>query len=541
MTQTLCDRYEILSHLAPEGFGETFLAVDLHSSTQRKVVVKALKSFNHNTTSEIIERLHFKRLFFKEAQVLEELGQNCLQIPTLYDYFCQDEKYYLVQEYIEGKNLTQTGILSPERCFTVLSSLLETLKYIHSKNIIHRDIKPENIIIRDSDELPVLIDFGAIKETMGSFSTSSDSTVSSVVIDTKGFMAPEQSTGETVFSTDLFALGLTMIYSLTGKYPLELTSNNLTGEVEWQGLATNIHPSLTRVLKKAIKIDPSSRYLTAEAMLKDLQTRENFPSTTVSLQKDTATSTPLPPTTVSLQKDTTTSTPLAPTQTITPSSPVRNNQPPVTTPSPISQPIYSPPSINQHEKEKSSNLVIILLCLLIGLSASLFGFLLSQNMNQNQDSLAQADQQTEGNQTQLTENNQQEESNFLTQDEAVNIVDRWYQAKPEIFGRSFNTSLARELSTGELYYNTTKYDGSVNWLRNNGCYYVYDYSTINSVISFDNQISRPSITVQVSEGLALNGSSSSGCNGRYQTYSKPVTYWFEKENGQWKIYNYKVL
>lgn len=227
MTEILCERYQILNSLGSGGFGETFLAVDLHSPTQRKVVVKALKSVNHNTSSEIIEKL-----FLKEAQVLEELGQNCPQIPTLYAYFCQDEKYYLVQEYIEGKNLSQLGIVSSDRCLTILTSLLDTLKYVHSKNIIHRDIKPENIIIRDSDGLPVLIDFGAVKETMGSFITSSGSKLSSVVIGTRGFIAPEQSMGRSVFSTDLFALGLTMIYSLTGKYPVELPSNNLTGELE---------------------------------------------------------------------------------------------------------------------------------------------------------------------------------------------------------------------------------------------------------------------------------------------------------------------
>lgn len=332
----------------------------------------------------------------------------------------------------------------------------------------------------------------------------------------------------------------------------------------------NLHPSLARVLEKSIKMEISSRYLTAEAMRQDLYLSE-FQTVVV-----------VPPTGDKNIK--------------TSGINFEKNNPPIPIVEPsLTQPIYTEPKItdlsnnSQKQNDKSSlNIVVILLLVLVALFGSLAVFFVIHNINQTQQKIAKIEQEKEEIKSQLSEDTtnqekqelealkqeveqqrleaerlyqqaqrekqqaQQEEkqnesnqqvsqsTSDLDQSEALDLVYRWYQAKPEIFGGNFNTYFVEELTTGELYYNTTKYDGSVNWLINNGCYYVYDYSNIDSIISFNNQTSRPSLTVQVSERLALNGSSSAGCNGKYNTYSKPVTYWFEKENGQWKIYNYKV-
>ncbi|MBE9222715.1 serine/threonine protein kinase [Cyanobacterium stanieri LEGE 03274] len=265
MDNILLNRYEIIKHLGTGGFGETYLAKDLHSPTQKRVVVKSLKQIHDKSRSEFIEKL-----FLKEASTLEELGENCKQIPTLHAYFHHQDRYYLVQEYIEGKSLHKLGIISADKCKEILLSFLEVLKYIHSENIIHRDIKPDNIIIREKDNLPVLIDFGAVKEKMGSFTTEDGSVLSSVIVGTRGFMAPEQSMGRTVFSSDLFALGLTMIYCLTGKSPMEFPSDTITGELQWQDFVPNLEPRFKEILEKATKMDIPSRYNSAEEMYQDL-------------------------------------------------------------------------------------------------------------------------------------------------------------------------------------------------------------------------------------------------------------------------------
>jgi hypothetical protein len=134
----------------------------------------------------------------------------------------------------------------------------------------------------------------------------------------------------------------------------------------------------------------------------------------------------------------------------------------------------------------------------------------------------------------------------ITEEEAINLVKEWYQAKREIFGQEYNQDLLTELATGKLSDKIVKPDGSgsLDWLRQNSCYYTYDYSYIDNIISFSNTGARPTLTVQVSEKLTLNPTydtpSSAGCSAIAKSYTKNVTYWFEKENGFWKIYDYEL-
>ena len=133
-------------------------------------------------------------------------------------------------------------------------------------------------------------------------------------------------------------------------------------------------------------------------------------------------------------------------------------------------------------------------------------------------------------------------NNNLTQEEALAIVLGWYQAKPKMFAYPYNEDLVDKYATGKLYYETVEKEGggSIGWLRRNNCYYIYDFSNIDNVWLFSTSGTRPLLKVQVSEKLQLQGSSSAGCNNGFRSYQKNVSYWFEKDNGVWKIAYYDV-
>ncbi|MBD1881472.1 protein kinase [Coleofasciculus sp. FACHB-T130] len=266
----LNNRYRIIQTLGSGGFGNTFLAEDTHMPSRRRCVIKQLKPMANNPQMFQMAQDRFQR----EAAILEAMGEGSDQIPKLYAYFSEAGQFHLVQELIEGKTLTkkvQTQGLVPEsQVKEILVSLLPVLDYIHSKGIIHRDIKPDNIIIRQRDGKPVLIDFGAVKESMGA-AVHPGNAPASIVIGTPGFMPPEQGVGQPVFASDIYSLALTAIYLLTGKLPQDLPTDPRTGEILWHQSAANVSPGFVAVLDKAIQSHPRDRYSTSREMLDALQ------------------------------------------------------------------------------------------------------------------------------------------------------------------------------------------------------------------------------------------------------------------------------
>lgn len=271
MQSLLNNRYRIIRTLGSGGFGETFLAEDTHMPSKKRCVIKQLKPVTNNPQVYQIVQERFGR----EAAILEELGAGSHQIPNLYAYFAEQGQFYLIQEFIEGATLTnlvqQQGPFSDSSVQQMLLNILPVLDYVHSKRIVHRDIKPDNIMLRSSDGLPVLIDFGAVRETMGTVVNSQGNSTSSIVIGTPGFMPSEQAAGRPMYSSDLYSLGLTAIYLLSGKLPQQLETEPLTGEIIWQTEGLRVNPSLAAVLDKAIKSHGRDRYLTAREMLDALK------------------------------------------------------------------------------------------------------------------------------------------------------------------------------------------------------------------------------------------------------------------------------
>lgn len=266
MTALLNNRYRILKVLGAGGFGVTSVAEDTHLPSLRRCVVKELKPATEDPRILQIIRERFQ----KEAATLEMLGQASRQIPGLYAYFAENERFYLVQELVDGPTLTQcvmqNGPLGEEEARRILTSLLKLLEYVHGQGIIHRDIKPDNILLRRQDNQPVLIDFGAVKETVTSTLDSTGRATASIVIGTPGFIPLEQAAGRPLYSSDLYSLGLTIVFLLTAKIPQELT-DQVTGAIHWIDRTPGISPAFAAVINKSIEPDSRTRYKSAHEML----------------------------------------------------------------------------------------------------------------------------------------------------------------------------------------------------------------------------------------------------------------------------------
>lgn len=275
----LNNRYQVIQVLGAGGFGETFLAEDTHMPSRRRCVIKQLKPVTNDPQTYRMIQQRFER----EAAILELLGESSDQIPKLYAYFSEHGQFYLVQEWIQGQTLTNIveaqGPLGENTVKEILLSLLSVLDYVHSKGIIHRDIKPDNIILRAVNNKPVLIDFGAVKETIRSIVAYPGYPTQSLVIGTPGYMPSEQAAGRPVYATDIYSLGLTAIYLLTGQPPHELQTNPQTGEILWQHLASGVSSQFAMVLNQAIKPQASDRYSTTSKMLHALQSVSTIPPT----------------------------------------------------------------------------------------------------------------------------------------------------------------------------------------------------------------------------------------------------------------------
>jgi serine/threonine protein kinase len=271
--------YPVVSKIGEGGFGETFLAIHTQMPRHPKCVLKKLKPVSGNPE---LQKLIEDR-FIKEAKILEDLGENLRdRVPRLYAYFVENNEYYLVQEFIEGQTLDgrikSKGTIDEKQALELLKDLLHILEIVHSQNIIHRDIKPDNIILREKDGKPILIDFGAVKEGLNIAPISASTVPTSIVIGTPGFMPVEQSYGKPVFASDLYAIGFTVIYAITGKMPSEIDINPHTGQVEWQKYARNISPQLKTAINKAIQYHSANRYQYAREFTDALTSTPSIPT-----------------------------------------------------------------------------------------------------------------------------------------------------------------------------------------------------------------------------------------------------------------------
>ncbi|WP_137669254.1 serine/threonine-protein kinase, partial [Sphaerospermopsis reniformis] len=268
----LQNRYHIIHILGQGGFGRTYLAEDERRFNELCAIKELML-----TETGVYGGKKAQELFEREAATLYQIEH--LQIPKFREKFSQDQRLFLVQDYISGK--TYHTLLNERRAesqaFTeaevlhLLCSLLPVLEHIHNKRIIHRDISPDNLILRDIDQKPVLIDFGVVKELATRLSTPEKKPVTTV--GKPGYSPSEQmQSGKAYPNSDLYALAVTAIVLLTGKEPAELfNETQLTWN--WQQWV-EVNHGFAEVLNRMLSYVPGDRYQSAKDVLSALESLE---------------------------------------------------------------------------------------------------------------------------------------------------------------------------------------------------------------------------------------------------------------------------
>lgn len=223
-------KYRIIRVLGQGGFGITYLAT--HSFLEKQLAIKEFfpKDFcGRDTTShltlctqdnaETVGKL--KARFLKEAKNTAKLDHP--GIVKIHDIFEENNTAYYVMDYIEGENLNEmvkrNGPLSETKAVEYVRKVGEALDYIHSCNMTHFDVKPANIVVRKSDDMPMLIDFGLSKQ----YDIYGDVTSTLLQGVSHGYSPIELYNSGSIISfspqTDVYSLGATLYYLITGKVP----------------------------------------------------------------------------------------------------------------------------------------------------------------------------------------------------------------------------------------------------------------------------------------------------------------------------------
>jgi serine/threonine-protein kinase len=278
----LRQRYLIKQILGQGGFGRTYLAVDQERFDERCVIKEFTVPYQDDG---LVEKA--KALFQREASTLYQIQHP--QIPRFWAAFESEQRLFLVQDFVQGqtyRNLLQARrhrgeAFSEVEILHLLNHLLPVLAYLHDRDIVHRDISPENIILRASEareriipaevtsttdlELPVLIDFGAVKEAASHWPIISTITRVGKV----GYAPPEQlQTGSVSPHSDLYALGATCLVLLTGREPQSLLDSQ-TLAWQWQPYV-QLSDGLALMFQKMLALHPNDRYQSARETWADL-------------------------------------------------------------------------------------------------------------------------------------------------------------------------------------------------------------------------------------------------------------------------------
>ena len=269
MINTSIGKYTITRKIGEGGMASVYEA--RHERLGTRVAIKIL--------SPILARNpQLRQRFENEANFMASLSHP--HITRVIDVEEQDETLAIIMELLEGEDIDarvkRTGPLSTTEVKKIFTQLLNAFDYAHSKGIVHRDIKPANIFIDKNNQVKIL-DFGIAKL----FGTGNEMTQTGTQMGTPVYMSPEQVRGEKSIDhrADIYALGVTLYFTLTGKAPYE-SADESSYEI-FTKIVNDPIPSLENnttfdaIIQKAASKDRNARYQVVDEMLKELEVSGN--------------------------------------------------------------------------------------------------------------------------------------------------------------------------------------------------------------------------------------------------------------------------
>lgn len=239
-------RIKIIRQLAFGGLSAIYLA---QINNLDLVVVK--EAVTPNQTDETKQK-QAEEYLEREARLLTKISHP--SIARVLDHFVEEKRHYLVLEYVNGQDLRQfvrqTGAVEPQIAIEWAITICSMLKFLHGQEppIIHRDLTPDNLI-RTNQGAVVLIDFGAANQFLG--------TATGTIIGKQAYIPPEQLRGKTVMQSDIYALGCTINYLLTGSDPTPLAPSHLPC------INNECDAKLDAIIAKCTSFEATDRYQTA--------------------------------------------------------------------------------------------------------------------------------------------------------------------------------------------------------------------------------------------------------------------------------------
>lgn len=268
-------RYEVIEKLSSGDSIPTFLVKDLQHPSKIQCILKQITPPNEVGSFAIAHGL-----FTNAYLELQQLNTHAdRQIANLIACFDEEEKFYIVQEFVEGHNLdceiVSEQVWAEDKVVELLINILEILEFVHALKLSHLNLKPSNIRRRETDGKLVLIDFGTLKR-ISPLTSDSESQPQPQILGTPGYIPPEGAHPWSEAELDVYAVGMIGIQALIGIEPKGLAVDSSSGEIIWRFSTpdrpeTPISPSLVKILNQMISHRPSMRHLEISQVLQELK------------------------------------------------------------------------------------------------------------------------------------------------------------------------------------------------------------------------------------------------------------------------------